>query len=194
MEIVFATGNKNKLQQISLMLDQFDLKSPVDYDIYDFEVEEDGQTLKENAYKKAKALFDEIHLPVFSDDTGLFVDALDGRPGVHAHRYASEYATYKDNRDKLLFELNGITNRDAHFETVICFIDRDGNDHYFMGELDGIITREEIGDYDFGYDQIFKPDGEDRTLGEMTDEEINHISHRSKAINHFKKFLEENYD
>ena len=85
-------------------------------------------------------------------------------------------------------------NRQAYFETVICFIDEEGRDHYFSGKLDGEIINREIGDYEFGYDQIFLPTGNQRTLGQMTDEEINKISHRSKAIYKFKKYLEDTYD
>lgn len=190
MEILFATGNKDKLKQINLLLDTYKLIGPKELGISNFEVEEDGDTLSKNAFKKAKALYDISSKPTLADDTGLFVKALDGRPGVHSHRYASESATYKDNRTKLLEELDGIDNREAYFKTVICFIDENGNDHYFEGRLNGMITREEIGDYDFGYDQIFKPEGLDKTLGQMTSEEINTISHRSKAINKFKEYIQ----
>lgn len=194
MEIVFASGNINKFNQIALILDKFTIKTPKDFGIEGFEVEENGQTLKENAYIKAKALFDKISKPSFADDTGLFVEALSNRPGVHSHRYASENPTYRDNRKKLLEEMDGRDNRKAYFETVICYIDKNGDDHYFHGKLTGSITKEELGDYDFGYDQIFLPDNEKRTLGQMTDEEINQISHRARAINEFKKFLEDTYD
>lgn len=194
MELVFASGNKNKINQMKLLLDKVDLKSPKDFNIDKFEVVEDGDTLSENAYKKAKALFDELQIPIIADDTGLFVDTLNGRPGVHSHRYASDNPTYKENREKLLLDLKGNTDRKAHFKTVICFIDQTGKDHYFEGKLNGEITNEEIGDYEFGYDQIFRPKNLEKTLGQMSDYEINEISHRSIAINNFKQFLEDNYD
>ena len=189
MEIVFASGNIDKVNQVKLILDEVDLKTPVDFGIENYEVEENGKTLKENAYKKAKALFDLINKATIADDTGLFVKSLDARPGVYSHRYANQNPTYKENRDKLLSELEEKIDRRAYFETCLCFIDENGYDHYFFGKLPGTITSQESGDYDFGYDQIFMPDKFDITLGEMTKEEINKISHRSKAFSQFKEYL-----
>ena len=189
MTLLFATGNIDKLKQVELMIDN--LKSPKDFDLEDIDVVEDGNSLKENAYKKAKTYFDLAKVPTISDDTGLFVEALDNRPGIYAHRYAGENATYKDNRDKLLSELKDKDDRDAYFKTIVCYIDENGKDYYFEGILEGTITKEEIGQYEFGYDQIFLPKGSDRTLGQMTEKEINQISHRSKAIESFVKFYKE---
>ena len=189
MTLLFATGNIDKLKQVELMIDN--LKSPKDFDLNDIDVVEDGKSLKENAYKKAKTYFDLAKVPTISDYTGLFVEALDNRPGIYAHRYAGEDATYKDNRDKLLSELKDKDNRDAYFKTIVCYIDGNGKDYYFEGILEGTITKEEIGQYEFGYDQIFLPKGSDRTLGQMTEKEINQISHRSKAIESFVKFYKE---
>lgn len=189
MTLLFATGNIDKLKQVELMIDN--LKSPRDFDLEDIDVVEDGKSLKENAYKKAKTYFDLTKVPTISDDTGLFVEALENRPGIYAHRYAGENATYKDNRDKLLSELKDKDNRNAYFKTVVCYIDADGKDYYFEGILEGTITKEEIGQYEFGYDQIFLPKESDLTLGQMTEKEINQISHRSKAIESFVKFYKE---
>ena len=189
MTLLFATGNIDKLKQVELMIEN--LKSPKDFDLEDIDVVEDGKSLKENAYKKAKTYFDLTKVPTISDDTGLFVEALDNRPGIYAHRYAGEDATYKDNRDKLLSDLKDKDNRDAYFKTLVCYIDENGKDYYFEGILEGTITKEEIGQYEFGYDQIFLPNGSDRTLGQMTEKEINQISHRSKAIESFVKFYKE---
>lgn len=189
MTLLFATGNIDKLKQVELMIEN--LKSPKDFDLEDIDVVEDGKSLKENAYKKAKTYFDLTKVPTISDDTGLFVEALDNRPGIYAHRYAGENASYKDNRDKLLLELKDKDNRDAYFKTIVCYIDENGKDYYFEGVLLGTITKEEIGQYEFGYDQIFLPKGSDRTLGQMTEKEINKISHRSKAIESFVKFYKE---
>lgn len=189
MEIVFASGNKDKINQVKLILGDVDVKTPGDFEIENFEVEEDAPDLKGNAYKKAKALFDIINNPTIADDTGLFVEALNGNPGVYSHRYASENPTYKDNREKLLKELEDKENRSAYFETCLCFIDEAGVDHYFYGRLSGVITKKEAGDYDFGYDQIFLPEESSKTLGQMSKEEINEISHRGKAFEEFKKYL-----
>lgn len=122
----------------------------------------------------------------------MFVRSIDNRPGVKSHRYAGEDASYKDNRDKLLNELSDKNDRYAYFETCICYIDEEKNTHYFEGRLKGAITLEEIGEYEFGYDQIFIPEGLNKTLGEMTKEEINEISHRAKAFNKFKEYISEN--
>ena len=189
MTLLFATGNIDKLKQVELMIDN--LKSPRDFDLEDIDVVEDGKNLKENAYKKAKTYFDLTKVPTISDDTGLFVEALDNRPGIYAHRYAGENASYEDNRDKLLSELKDKDNRNAYFKTIVCYIDADGKDYYFEGILEGTITKEEIGQYEFGYDQIFLPKESDLTLGQMTEKEINQISHRSKAIESFVKFYKE---
>lgn len=194
MQIVFASGNIDKINQISLLLDDINLKSPKDLGIENFEVDEDGLSLSENAYKKAKFLYDQVKLPTFADDTGLFVKAINNRPGVHSHRYAGTNPSYKENRDKLLAELEDKKDRSAYFKTVICFIDSEGKDYYFDGSLHGEITKKEFGDYEFGYDQIFKPKGLEKTLGQLTNEQINQISHRSIAIDNFYKFIKENYE
>lgn len=192
MTLLFATANVDKLKQVQLLLDDIKLKSPKDFNLEDIEVIEDGTTLKANAYKKAKTFYELTNVPTISDDTGLFVDALDNRPGVFSHRYAGDEASYKDNRVKLLSELEGINNRDAYFKTLVCFIDKNGKDHYFEGILEGQITKEEFGDYEFGYDQIFLANGFNKTLGQMTNDQINKISHRSKAINKFVEYFKEN--
>lgn len=190
MKIVLATSNQDKVREIKEILsDNFDVYTTEDFDLKSFEVEENGNTLKENAYKKAKTLYNIIKEPTLADDTGLFVKALDLKPGVHSHRYASENPTDKENRDKLLYELKGINNRDAYFKTTICFIDQNGNDYYFDGQIDGEISDKEYGDKEFGYDQIFKVKEKNKTFGQMTDEQKNLYSHRSIALNKFKEFL-----
>ena len=167
---------------------------PKDIGIEGFDVIEDGHTLKENAFKKANELYKLCKKRVFSDDTGLFVKALDNRPGIYAHRYAGEDATDKDNRDKLLDELSDKANRDAYFLTVICFIDEDGKDYYFEGRLDGTISEIELGDGGFGYDKIFYVKKYEKSLGQMDINFKNQISHRGLAMKEFKKFLEDKYE
>lgn len=190
MKIVLATSNKDKVREIKEILGKsVDIYTTDDFDIEKFEVEEDGETLKENAYKKAKSLYDILKMPTLADDTGLFVKSLNLRPGVYSHRYAGENPTYKDNRNKLLDELKESDNRDAYFKTSVCFIDKDGKDYYFDGKIDGEISEKEYGDKDFGYDQIFRVKEIKKTFGQMTDEEKNIYSHRSLALKKFKKFL-----
>lgn len=190
MKLVFASNNINKLEQVKLLLDNDQVLMPKDVGVKDFDVVEDGKTLKENAYKKAHELFKLTKKKTFSDDTGLFVKSLENRPGIYAHRYAGEDATDKDNRDKLLGELADKDNRDAYFLTVICFIDENGNDYYFEGKLEGTISSEEFGDGGFGYDKIFYVPKYEKTLAQMDIDFKNNISHRGLAMKEFKKFLE----
>lgn len=194
MELVFASNNINKLEQVKLLLDNDKVLMPKDIGIEGFDVIEDGHTLKENAFKKANELYKLCKKRVFSDDTGLFVKALDNRPGIYAHRYAGEDATDKDNRDKLLDELSDKANRDAYFLTVICFIDEGGKDYYFEGRLDGTISEIELGDGGFGYDKIFYVKKYEKSLGQMDINFKNQISHRGLAMKEFKKFLEDKYE
>lgn len=194
MQLVFASNNISKLEQVKLLLDNDKVLMPKDIGIEGFDVVEDGITLRENAFKKANELYKLCKKKVFSDDTGLFVKSLDNRPGIYAHRYAGENATDKDNRDKLLGELLDKENRDAYFLTVICFIDDDGKDYYFEGRLDGNIADKEMGDGGFGYDKIFYVDKYAKSLGQMDINFKNQISHRGIAMKKFKKFLEEEYE
>lgn len=194
MELVFASNNINKLEQVKLLLDNDKVVMPKDIGIEDFDVVEDGLTLKANAFKKASELYKITKRKVFSDDTGLFVKALDNRPGIYAHRYAGEDATDKDNRDKLLEELADKDCRDAYFLTVICFIDEDGKDYYFEGRLDGTIATKELGNGGFGYDKLFYVKKYNKSLAQMDINFKNQISHRGLAMKEFKKFLEERYE
>lgn len=194
MQLVFASNNINKLEQVKLLLENDKVVMPKDVGVEGFDVVEDGLTLRENAYKKAHELFKITKKKVFSDDTGLFVEALDGRPGIYAHRYAGDDATDKDNRDKMLDELKDSTNRKAYFETVICFIDDDGKDYYFEGRLNGEIAEKELGDGGFGYDKIFYVENYGKSLGQMDLDFKNQISHRGLAMKEFKKFLDEKYE
>ncbi|MCI7238322.1 MAG: RdgB/HAM1 family non-canonical purine NTP pyrophosphatase [Anaerococcus sp.] len=189
MDLLFASGNKNKAREVRNLLNGHDVKTPSDFGIDNFEVEEDGETLRENAYKKAKALYDLTKTDVFADDTGLFVEALGGRPGVHAHRYAGLNPTDSDNRKKLLSELKGVDNRRAAFKTTIAYINKNGETFYFEGVLDGSIGLREVGENNFGYDSIFVPEGSQKSLAEISSDEKNKISHRSRAVEEFRKFL-----
>lgn len=194
MQLIFASNNINKLEQVKLLLENDKVVMPKDVGVENFGVVEDGITLKENAYKKAHELYKITKKKVFSDDTGLFVEDLDGRPGIYAHRYAGEDATDQDNRDKMLEELKDSNNRKAYFKTVICFIDDDGKDYYFEGRLDGEIADKELGDGGFGYDKIFYVEKYGKSLGQMEIDFKNQISHRGLAMKEFKKFLDKKYE
>ncbi|MCL4707131.1 XTP/dITP diphosphatase [bacterium] len=190
--LVLATHNRDKIREMHdvlvhlpiaiLSLDNFP-NMP--------EVEEDGETLEDNAIKKALALQSYTGMPALADDTGLFVDALDGRPGVRSSRYAGEDASYQDNVRKLLTEMQQIPleNRQARFRTVMAFAD--GNDVKLVeGVCEGHIALAPSGDSGFGYDPVFVVEGGNRTLAEMTLAEKNTISHRGQALRAAKKILE----
>ncbi len=149
------------------------------------DVDETGETLEANALLKAQALVDATGLPAIADDTGLFVDALDGRPGVQSARYAGEHATYEENVAKLLAELDGVaaSERTARFRTVIVIAYPDGTDVCVDGVLDGVIAFARTGDQGFGYDPVFVPSVTGgRSLAELSAHEKNTLSHRGVAL------------
>lgn len=187
-KIVFATNNQHKLNEIRAIIgDRFQVLSLKDIDC-DCEIEETAQTLKGNAAIKAQFIFERYGLDVFSDDTGLLVEALNGAPGVYSARYAGESCSSEDNIKLLLKNLKGQSNRKAYFQTVIALI-LDGKEYYFEGQVDGKIIEEEKGGEGFGYDPIFVPDGYDETFAEMSSEEKNKISHRGRATAKLVEFL-----
>jgi XTP/dITP diphosphohydrolase len=179
---VLATANQHKADEMRAVLTPLGvtlLDRPADV----ADVDETGETLEENALLKARALVDATGRAAIADDTGLFVDALEGRPGVRSARYAGQAASYDDNVTKLLEELDGVDEpRRAHFVTVIAVAYPDGTTFCVEGELRGVITRTRAGDQGFGYDPVFAPDGEGRTLAELTMSEKNERSHRARAL------------
>ena len=189
-EIVLSTDNINKLREIREILEDLDIKiyGKSDIEGLDFEVIEDGDTLYDNALKKASAMAERVDYAVLADDTGLFVTALNGEPGVHSARYASEHDD-KKNREKLLNNLKDKEDRSAYFKTEIILIDEDKNIIPIEGVCPGKISLEERGDNGFGYDSIFIPDGFDKTFAEMSHEEKNQISHRSRALKNLRDKL-----
>lgn len=189
-KIVLSTDNKNKLREIREILEDLDVEiyGKSDIDGMDFEVVEDGDTLYDNALKKARAMADRVDFAVLADDTGLFVNALAGEPGVHSARYASEHDD-KKNRQKLLKNLEDKKDRSAYFKTQIILIDEDKNIIPIEGVCPGKISLDERGDNGFGYDSIFIPDGFEKTFAEMTHEEKNEISHRAKALKNLRDKL-----
>ena len=186
-EIVLSTDNINKLREIREILEDLDIKiyGKSDIEGLNFEVIEDGDTLYDNALKKASAMAERVDYAVLADDTGLFVKALNGEPGVYSARYASEHDD-KKNREKLLNNLKDKEDRRAYFKTEIILIDEDKNIIPIEGVCPGKISLEERGDNGFGYDSIFIPDGFDKTFAEMSHEEKNQISHRSRALKNLR--------
>lgn len=187
MQILIATHNLHKKEEIQQILGpEFIVTTLTDYDLND-EIIEDGNTFQENALIKAKYCFEKTGKGSVGDDSGLVVEALDGRPGIYSARYAGNH-NFKKNIEKVLEELKDEPNRRAYFITVLCFKDNDG-EHYFEGRVYGNITKEVFGEDGFGYDPIFIPDDHNMTFAQMLPEEKNKISHRSEALKKFLEFL-----
>jgi XTP/dITP diphosphohydrolase len=183
MKILLATRNINKVEEIKEILSGLDLEILTSLDFPDIpDVIEDQDSLTGNAIKKASESAIFTGLPALADDTGLFVEALDGAPGVFSARYAGEKCTYRDNRLKMLAEMLGEQNRKAEFRTVVAFTFPDKLVATAEGSVHGVITEKEFGDNGFGYDAIFRALETGRTFGEMNDTEKNTISHRARAF------------
>ena len=184
MKLVIATHNEDKLKEIQTYLESFSFNA---ISLNQFpqigEIIEDGQTLLDNALIKAREVFDKTGLPTISDDTGLEVDALNGKPGVFSARYAGAECTYLDNVKKLLKNMKKIPipNRTAQFKTVMVFKDKN-QELIVEGVVKGLISRELKGDNGFGYDPIFFVPELGKTFGEMSAIEKNKISHRGNAL------------
>ena len=179
MRLVAATGNTGKLDEIRLTLGpdiEIAPRPPMDDPV------EDGGTLLENARIKARAVVDATGEPAIADDTGLFVDALDGDPGVETARYAGESCSYEDNWRKLLRELGERDDRRATWRTIAMVVYPDGREVWAEGTCVGTITLEARGERGFGYDPVFVPDGETRTYAEMDTASKNAVSHRGAAF------------
>jgi len=186
-KICFVTGNKNKLREVQKLLFSYHLLSLDDLNFTD-EILETEDTIEGNALLKADHIFKKFEINCFSDDTGLFIDSLDGQPGVMSARFAGDSSNSEDNIRLVLEKLNGKENRNAVFRTVICLI-INGKINYFHGEVKGVITKEKTGDKGFGYDPIFIPEGFKKTFSEFTLEEKNKLSHRAIAVSKLVKFL-----
>ncbi|MFM2386093.1 MAG: hypothetical protein RL660_850 [Bacteroidota bacterium] len=188
MELVFATHNENKVREIASALPEgIVVKSLASIGITE-PIAEPFDTIEENSATKAQFIFDNYKLDCFSEDTGLIVPSLNGEPGVYSARYAGENANAADNMAKLLHQLNGVADRDAHFKTVITLM-RDGKQHQFTGICEGTIISEARGEAGFGYDPIFVPKGSDKTFAQMPMAEKNLFSHRKKALSLLLDFL-----
>lgn len=189
MKIVFATNNKHKLDEIrSILGHDFQVVSLEEIGCFD-EIPETGDTLEENARQKSTYIVEHYHYDCFADDTGLEVDALNGEPGVHSARYAE--GTDHDseaNMMKLLEKLEGKTNRNARFRTVISLI-INGVEHQFEGSVEGHIATEKRGSEGFGYDPIFIPTGYEQSFAELGEEVKNKISHRARAVKKLAEYL-----
>lgn len=188
MKIVFATGNHHKLKEIQEIIgQQHEIIGLKELDFHE-EIPEDYETLEENALQKAETIFHKFGLPCFADDTGLEIEALNGRPGVYSARYAGEHCSSEDNMAKVLTALEGVENRTARFRTVIAY-KTETETHYFEGVVNGKIAAKKMGEKGFGYDPIFIPEDSKLSFAQMSSEQKNEISHRGRAVRKFVGFI-----
>jgi XTP/dITP diphosphohydrolase len=190
MKIIFATQNKGKAKEVKAIFAKTKYEIISLYDIGNkIDVEETGSTFQENAFLKAKTIYNIYKEPVIADDSGLAVEQIEGRPGIYSARYAGEKCTYEDNNMKLIAELYNLPDpHKAKFISYAVFYDGK-NEIEAVGELPGQIINESRGTNGFGYDPIFIPEGYEQTIAEMEFEEKNKISHRAKAFNLLKEKL-----
>ena len=191
-ELVLATRNRNKVEELIALLGDLGITIRTLNEFPDApDVLEDGDTCEANAVKKARAIAEFTGLPAVADDTGLEVDALGGRPGVYAARYAGEDATYEGNCRKLLRELTGVPRerRTARFLTVAVVALSSGGIRVAHGTLDGVIAEEASGTSGFGYDPVFLIPELGKTLAQLSADHKNTISHRAKAFAKVREML-----
>ena len=189
IDLIFATGNQNKLLEINKIIpNNVKIISLKDLKFSD-DIPENENTIEGNAIYKAKYIYNKFNTNVFSDDTGLEVEALNGEPGVYSARYAGEACDSNDNINKLLKKLKKKKNRSARFKTIIALIIKN-KIHTFEGIINGEILKNPIGENGFGYDSIFRPAGYSKSFAELSINEKNIIiSHRSLAIKKLINFI-----
>ncbi|SFO27505.1 XTP/dITP diphosphohydrolase [Paenimyroides ummariense] len=188
MKIIFASNNKNKVQEIQNQVPKSIQIVTLEEIGCTEEIAETGKTLEENAIIKANYVTEKYGLPCFADDTGLEIDALNGEPGVYSARYSGEDKNADKNMDLVLQKLGTSTNRKAQFKTVIA-LNINNQQHLFTGIVKGDIRNEKTGTNGFGYDPIFEPENLGKTFAEMTIDEKNKLSHRGRAVEKLIKFL-----
>ena len=190
LKVLAATNNAHKVEEFKNLLGfiQLDIMQPKDFDNFP-EIIESGDTFEENASIKALESSNFAKLPAFADDSGLVVDALDGRPGIYSARYAGEDATDSERMAKLLEELDGKENRTARFVCVIAVAINGKVIKTFRGEVEGNIAQSPQGENGFGYDPIFIPVGYEKSFAQLGSEIKDTISHRAKAMKAAKEFI-----
>jgi len=190
MKLIFVSHNLNKAEEIRASIAPTITFKTLSEIGYTDEIPENGTTFHENAQQKAVTVYETLLIPspVFAEDSGLEIEALDGQPGVHSARYAGMERNNEANIQKVLAEMEGHTNRNAQFQTVICIIEM-GKKVFFEGIIRGTIAQKPRGTNGFGYDSIFIPQHSTRTFAEMSTEEKNAISHRRQAIEKMERYL-----
>ena len=185
MKLVLATSNKGKVREIKALCQEYEVV-PYSELMQEFEIIEDGDTFKENALIKARAVFKALgdeNLVVIADDSGISVDALDGAPGIYSARYGGENADDKENLHKLMkdIKVTGVEKSKAHYTAAIAIV-TSTSEYCVHGWMYGEAQTVARGEGGFGYDPMFIPEGFDKTLGELDDEVKKKLSHRSKAL------------
>ncbi|QOY54519.1 RdgB/HAM1 family non-canonical purine NTP pyrophosphatase [Candidatus Sulfurimonas marisnigri] len=192
MKLVLATSNKGKVREIKALCEDYEV-IPYSELMEEFEIIEDGDSFKENALIKARAVFKALNdenIIVLADDSGISVDILDGKPGIYSARHAGKDADDKDNLYKLIEDIKakGVKSSPAHYTAAIAIVTKKG-EYCVHGWMYGTALSESVGDGGFGYDPMFIPLGFDKTLGELDDEVKKKLSHRSKALSLAKYIL-----
>ena len=188
-QLILATHNDHKAKEFRDILPQYSVQTLADLG-HDDEIKETATSLEGNSFIKAENVFKRYGHVVISDDSGLEVDALNGAPGVYSARYAGDPRNDQRNTEKLLYELQGASNRKAQFRTVITLMNTE-NSFQFEGIVKGTIAKSPRGEAGFGYDPVFIPEGVQQTFAELAANEKNKISHRANAIEKLLHFLNE---
>jgi len=193
LKLVLATSNKGKVREIKALCEDYEVVAYSEL-IEEFEIVEDGDTFKENALIKARAVFKALKdkdVIVLADDSGISVDILDGKPGIYSARHAGADANDKDNLYKLIEDIKakGVKSSPAHYTAAIAIVTQKG-EYCVHGWMHGTALAEAIGDGGFGYDPMFIPLGFNKTLGELDDEIKKKLSHRAKALRLAKRILQ----
>lgn len=197
MQIVLATSNKGKVREIKELLHEYDVIAYTDL-MEKFEIVEDGDSFKENAFIKARTVYKALQredVLVLSDDSGISVDALDGAPGIYSARYAGEGASDVENLDKLISEVKKTAqnNSGAHYTAAIALVGK-GFEQTTHGWMHGAVITQKRGENGFGYDPCFIPDGYTQTIAELDGEIKKQLSHRAKALRLAVKIIRANFD
>jgi XTP/dITP diphosphohydrolase len=188
IKLALATNNEHKLEEILAVIgDKFELNTLKQIGCFD-ELPETGNTLEANSLQKAQYIWDKFKINCLSDDSGLEVKALNGRPGVDSAQYAGPQRSHEDNMNLLLKNLAYKTNFEAQFRTILTLI-IDGKVNQFEGIVTGKIVKTKAGNQGFGYDPIFMADGYDKTFAEMSIAEKNNLSHRARALSKMVEYL-----
>ncbi|RZK82125.1 MAG: RdgB/HAM1 family non-canonical purine NTP pyrophosphatase [Pedobacter sp.] len=186
-QLVFATNNDYKAKEVGVLLDGLYQVLTLKDIGCDTDIPETGNTFEENAALKSNYVAENYQLSCFGDDSGLEVEALNNEPGIFSARY-SGVRDDKTNMELVLQKMAGQTNRNARFRTVIA-LHQAGQNHFFEGVIEGVLTETPVGDQGFGYDPIFKPNGYEKTFAQMSTAEKNTISHRALAMKKLIAFL-----